>query len=289
MGLIQSNFSSSFNNVYPIKSPERKLYSPGIYDISNEEYHSSQGVSRSGLMLFQKSPLHYADQYLYGNKKKESRSLYVGKAVHTYVLEPKKFEENYFIAEKVDGRTKEGKKRNDEILTEAKGKVVIKQDDYEVIQSLGNAILHHPTASLFLKNAQVEKSIFWRDCTTNVMVKCRPDIWLPNIVADIKTTEDASYEAFQRDIFKYGYDMQTGMIQDGIYHRTQKKIETFVFIAVEKQPPYAVAIYDIDKDIIEYGHQKYKTLLKNFRDHEESQDWSGYKTRTITLPAYYNN
>jgi PDDEXK-like domain of unknown function (DUF3799) len=288
MVLSQSRVSNEpINNIISIR--EKKVFHPGMYDISNDEYHNSYGISRSGLMLFKRSPLHYADRYIKGNQKKDTKSIYLGKAVHKYVLEPDKFTDEYFLAEKVDGRTAEGKKRKQQILLEAKGKEIIQQDDFDLIESISNAILNHDTASLFLKGAQVEKSIFWRDCTTNVMVKCRPDILLQNVIADIKTTDDASLREFTKDVFKYGYHIQAAMMQDGIYHIIGKKIKTFVFIAIEKSSPYAVAIYDINKDIIEAGQNEYKELLKQFSEHEETQNWSGYKTTTICLPSYYNN
>jgi hypothetical protein len=282
----QDNFIDKTSNIISIKK-ETKIYVPGIYDISNDEYHSSNGVSRSALMLFKKSPLHYADKYIHGNNKKDTKAISVGKAVHKYILEPNKFNDEYYVADKVDRRTTEGRKRYNEMLCESNNKELILADDFNLIESLGNAILNHHTASLFLKDAKVEKSIYWRDCLTDVMVKCRPDILLSNITADIKTTEDASYKEFTRDVFKYGYHIQAAMMQDGIYHVLNKKIETFVFIAVEKKPPYAVAIYSIGQDVIEFGHKEYKETLKEFRDHQETNDWSGYKTQTINLPAYY--
>lgn len=287
MGLSHSVASNDpINNVISIR--EKKIFQPGIYDISNDDYHSSYGVSRSGLMLFKRSPLHYADRYIKGNQKKDTKSIYLGRAVHKYILEPDKFSDEYFVSEKVDGRTIEGKKRKQEILLEARSKEIIQQDDFDLIEAIGNAILNHELASLFLKDAQVEKSIFWRDCTTNVMVKCRPDILINNIVADIKTTEDASEHSFKRDFFKYGYDIQAAMIRDGIYHISNRQIETFISIAVEKYSPYAVAIYPIDIEVIDHAHQEYKELLKRFTECEEKQEWKGYRATTITLPSYYN-
>lgn len=50
-----------------------KTYNPGIYEIENEDYHNSNGLSRSALLTFRKSPLHYWDEYKNENKKEEKR------------------------------------------------------------------------------------------------------------------------------------------------------------------------------------------------------------------------
>jgi hypothetical protein len=112
---------------------------------------------------------------------------------------------------------------------------------------------------------------------------------LPNIIGDIKTTNDASPRSFQRDIMKYGYHIQAAMVQDGIYHVTKKMIETFVFIAIEKEEPYAIGIYELDKESIQKGREEYKALLDDYIPYQEKdvKIWPGYKPTVISLPAYY--
>ena len=264
-------------------------YTPGIYDISNDDYHGADGLSRSGLMLFKKSPLHYANKYM-DAKKIESGStpaMILGSAVHTSILEPEQFCNRYFVADKVDGRTKEGKKRMEEIAIEAGSREILSSAVFEEVEKMSRSFLQNEIACQFLKDAQVEKSIFWKDSHTNTLLKCRPDIWLPNMIGDVKTTVDASPKSFQRDIAQYGYHIQAAMIQDGIFHITGKRITEYVTLAIEKTEPYAIGIYMLDHESIERGRQEYRELMELYNDSCERQVWRGYQPCTISLPAYY--
>jgi hypothetical protein len=264
---------------------------PGIYDIENEDYHNSEGLSRSALMKFKISPLHYWSEYKKEGRKKETNTpaLILGNAVHTYILQPEEFDEYYCVSEKPDQRTTKGKEDWAEIQHNNRGKIIISTAVYEEVQKLGRAFLTHELAKKFLVGVQVEKSVFWKDSKTNILCKARPDIWLQNIIADIKTTNDASPRSFQRDIMKYGYHIQAAMVQDGIYHVTKKMIETFVFIAIEKEEPYAIGIYELDKESIQKGREEYKALLDDYIPYQDKdvKIWPGYKPTVISLPAYY--
>ena len=50
----------------------RLNHTPGIYDISNDEYHNSHAISRSMLMDFKKNPYYYWYKYHSGKFEKES-------------------------------------------------------------------------------------------------------------------------------------------------------------------------------------------------------------------------
>lgn len=268
-----------------------KKYNPGIHDIENEDYHNSEGLSRSALLTFKKSPLHYWNSYKNKKHTKEgdSQALVIGNAVHTYILQKEKFNDYYLISNKPDQRTSKGKEEWAHIKNQSNGKIILSEDIFQEVEKLGNSFLSHDLAKKFLEGAKIEKSIFWKDLNTNILCKARPDIWLPNIMADIKTTNDASPRSFQRDIIKYGYHIQAAMVQDGIYHVTNKMIETFVFIAIEKEDPYAIGIYELDKDSIDKGREEYRYLLEEYRPYQENeiQIWPSYKPTVISLPAYY--
>lgn len=266
-----------------------KMFYPGVYDISIDEYHEAGGLSRSGLMLFKKSPLHYADYYREKNKspKQDSPALQLGNLVHAYILEPKLFTERYFVSDKPPQTSKIGKAVWEEIQKRANGKTVISTETFNYVEKMGQSFLTNDLAAEFLKGARIEQSIFWKDSKTNTLLKSRPDIWLPNMLGDVKTAADASPRAFQRDIINYGYHIQAAMMQDGIYHIEKKKITEYVCLVVEKSPPYAIAIYMLDQTAIERGREEYKALIEEYSEYESKQVWPGYKPTVISLPAYY--
>lgn len=266
-------------------------YNPGIYEIENEDYHNSEGLSRSALLTFKRSPLHYWAEYKSEGKKieKDSLAILIGNAVHTFILQPQLFTDYYHVADKPDLRTTKGKEEWALIQKEHGDKTIISTEQFSLIHEIGQAFLKHEIANQFLKNAQVEKSIFWKDSKTGILCKTRPDIWLPNIIADIKTSSDASSRTFQRDLMKYGYHIQAAMVQDGIYHITNKMIETFVFIVIEKEFPFAIGIYELDKESIKIGRDEYKGLLHDYLpyQYDKLDTWPSYKPTVISLPSYY--
>lgn len=268
-----------------------KKYKPGIYDIENHEYHNSDGISRSGVMLFKKSPLHYWNKYQNPDRHSDTMTpqMIMGSAVHTYIMEPTKFYDQYYIEEKIDRRTKEGKDRSERLQLLNMGKQGISADMFDQIERMNESFHNNEYASAFLKDAQIEKSIYWEDVHSGVLCKARPDIWKNNVICDIKTTQDASLKAFQGSMAKYGYHIQAAMIQDGLHHAQNIRITDYIFIAIETVEPYAIGIYILDQDAIQKGHNEYKQIIKDFSLYQEKNltVWPGYAPTTISLPAYY--
>lgn len=65
---------------------------PGIYyDISNDEYHSGIGISKSGLDLIAKSPAHYKAVVDGLVKREPTKAQSLGTAFHELLLEPELF------------------------------------------------------------------------------------------------------------------------------------------------------------------------------------------------------
>lgn len=69
---------------------------PGVYpDLSNEEYHGGPGISKSGLDLIHRSPLHYRAAKTAANDNEPTSAQFIGTAFHSLVLEPEKFSQLY--------------------------------------------------------------------------------------------------------------------------------------------------------------------------------------------------
>lgn len=269
---------------------------PGIYtDLSNESYHSSQGISRSGVMKFKTSPVHYWHEYLSGLKASNDStpSMIFGTALHELILEPNKFNEKYLIVEKVDRRTKEGKEYwlNVECKIKIENRIALDSETYRELCCIKDSILSHPQAKELIEDAVYESSIFWSDPETQVLCKARPDIMHGHMIVDIKTTEDAHPDSFRYSIRKYGYHVQAAMLLDGMNQAKEKSIDSdikescnsFIIIAVEKKPPYAVAVYVLDEAAIEAGRQIYKSALVDYKKCLEKNHWPSYQTQIISI------
>lgn len=72
---------------------------PGVYEgIPNAEYHGSPGISKSGLDLVHRSPMHYNAVVTAANDRTPTPAQEIGTAVHMAILEPEEFAKTYCMA-----------------------------------------------------------------------------------------------------------------------------------------------------------------------------------------------
>lgn len=265
----------------------------GLYDgISNADYHGGPGVSKSGLDLVTRSPLHYYSAYLDPNRelRDETPAMRIGTAIHTAVLEPDEFGRRYKVMPKgVDRRTKIGKEIYEGVLAECEaiGAEIISHDDYTTAMRIQKSCWSHPMSKQILGAGKAEQSAFWTDAETGVLCKCRPD-WLldgnPNhAVLDLKSTVDASPDEFIRSAYKYRYHVSAAWYLDGVEQATGHKPDAFMFLAVEKTAPYAVAFYYADEEMLAAGRAEYRRALRTYADCLSSGKWPGYEPKLVPL------
>jgi exodeoxyribonuclease VIII len=110
---------------------------------------------------------------------------------------------------------------------------------------------------------------------------------LPRLLADLKTTRDASPRGFGSAIANYGYAIQAAHYIAGC-RSVGHEIENFVFLAVEKEPPYAVGCYVLTPDVLASAETKRLALLDLLATCRATNRWPAYSDRieTISLPAW---
>jgi len=255
------------------------------YNLPNAEYHAHPAISKSGLDRINQSPAHYRSWLT--EPRKETPALALGSAAHAYILERDSFFDRYAVSpDGIDRRTKDGKAAWAEFETQSAGKTVIKIEDLQQITAMAGRVWWHQSARELLSEGRAEVSVFGN--LWGVDVKCRPD-WLreDGIVVDLKTTDDASPDAFPSSVAKWRYHVQAALYQD-ILALLGIKIKAFVFIAVEKNPPYAVGVYELDAASIEVGRELYQTNLATYKTCIETGQWPAYSPaiETIQLPRW---
>jgi hypothetical protein len=267
----------------------------GIYlDLSSSDYHSDKNsISRTALMDFKKSPRKYWAKHLNPNRPiEESKpSWEFGTAFHTLILEPHLFEQQYFVLpEKVKlkdvGRVAYDAYKEIEKQAESTQLHVLSQNDYKKLSAMQDSLYSNARAKELIEDAIYESSYFWKDKSSGLMVKSRPDIIQGNIYIDLKTIDDASPQNYQREMAKYGYHTQGAIVKDGCRILENRIIKACINICIEKQYPYCVATYIIDDAAIEAGHVDYKNqllALKHSRVYNEYQD---YELQIISLPTW---
>ena len=266
------------------------IYPKGKYStaqLSLAKYHNEvEAVSKTNLDHINVSYAHY----LY-NKEHPVMSalsgpipkcLVEGSALHCLVLTPEEFTKEFKILPVgLNRRTREGKALYQQILSQ--GVPVLSAPVFTRLEAMAGAILNHPSASALLKNGAPESSYIWTDPDTGVTCKCRPDYLSRLMIPDIKSCQDASYEAFQRAIIDHRYHVQGAYFVDGV-KAVDGQRRDFVLIAVEKEAPFAVAVYKLDEETLEQGRLEYKRNLQTYKTYQEHPErWTGYESMVMTM------
>lgn len=255
--------------------------------ITNAEYHDAPGVSKSDLDLINRSPAYY--RYVKNDIREQTTAMLFGSMVHKLVLESEDFDEEYIIAPDVDRRTKKGKEIWEEFNAELKNKIAIGRPLYESAKSVAESVMNHPIAARLLQGGQAESSWFWEE--NGVKCKCRPDYLRGDIkcVIDLKTTQNASPESFTKIAYDYRYHVQAAWYLRGL-RECGADVENFIFIAVEKDPPYTVCVYTADDLMIQLGNDIANANFKTLCDCMISSNWYGYEENpeihSLSLPDW---
>ena len=265
------------------------IIKPGFYEsLSNEDYHGSDGFSRSQLKEYGELPEKFYYKYLSGLAPKvKGKALDIGSAFHVLVQEPHLFNSEFAVIGKIDKRTKEGKKMYAEFEAENKGKIILLESEYDELCAMRDSVFKNKFAADILNHpkTQFETSIFWEDKETGLTLKCRPDMLVSGVIGDLKSTKDASPREFQYSCTKYDYYMQAGMMSEGL-ESIGETLQSFLFVICEKARPYSSACYFLSDEAIEYGVNKCKDLTRRLAHSLEKNDWPGYEMQEIDLPNY---
>ena len=129
---------------------------------------------------------------------------------------------------------------------------------------------------------------------TGEQCKCRVDCIMQmggaTYIVDIKTAENAASDEFTRKSIKYGYPMQAAMYSEGVKKATGTNC-SFVFVIIEKEPPYAVNIMQADGLHVQYGYDLFREAIGIYHDCKINNNWYGYlgkfnNVNVLGLPAY---
>ena len=263
-------------------------FEDGIYpDMSIDDYHNSEGISRSSLMLMKKTPYHFWYEKESGSAKPRTATpaMIMGDLVHTLCLEPELYEERFAVGPDIKKTTKAGKEAWAAFGLSLGNRDAIKVADLEQAQAMASSFRGDKTCSAILIDAKFEQSIFFTHEATGLQCKARPDLWSGNVIGDLKTTEDASERAFQASCHKFGYFVQAGMMKQAL-KSINIDMSLFAFLAVEKEAPHAVASYPLSLEALEYGSNLFDELMIKLKTCKDEGFWPSYGTKELGLPGY---
>lgn len=259
--------------------------------MTEKEYREHPAISRSELWKIRESPEKF--KYYKDNPEEPTPALIFGQAFHKLALQPESFEEEFAVSPQVDRRTKEGKAIWAEFCEQSEGKTLITAEDYQIASEMCASLYNAPFVKKLL-SGEKEKEFFWTDDLTGEECKCRADcissVGNVDIVSDLKSASSGDLEHFTKDSINYGYDFQAGMYTEGVEKCTGKSY-SFVFIVVEKNPPYAVNVLQADELFVKRGKDLFRELIGIYHDCKTTGDWYGYLGKykvinSLSLPAW---
>lgn len=253
--------------------------------ITNEQYHADPAVSASHLKAVMQSPYHYWSRYVDPERKpiEPTAAMRLGSLAHCAILEPHELPQRYGVTP--DRRSTAGRAAAEQMAAE--GIEAVTSSDMALARSMATAVRNHPAAAALLADGKAEQSFWWDDLPTGMRCKCRPDWYFGSTVVDIKTTTDASPQAFARAVATFAYHVQAAHYLAGLHGA-----ERFVFCAVEKTYPHAVALYELDADALALGRTTRDNALDVIAGCQAANVWPGYgdtAIQTLSLPKWASN
>lgn len=282
---------------------------PGVYeDITAAHYFALPYVNNSRLSLLKRSPAHLQADIATPAMTTDAQKL--GTAAHHAILEPDVFEQRYTLGGSCAAELKSGARKGEKCGATGSLRVdgewycgkhkpdsepdtidVLSYEEYRACVGMRDAMRSHPRIRRLLEaDGRNELTVVWDDAETGVRCKARLDRLVHEfggVVLDVKTTQDARADEFERSVFHWGYFRQLGFYQDGLTaHGFEMK--HLVIAAVEKTAPWAVAGFRLSDAAADAGREELRILLRRYAECMEKDEWPAYPAdiRELSLPSY---
>lgn len=265
---------------------------PVVYnDLSNENYHNSQGLSSTQLKtIAEKSYAHFIYE-----QRKESKAKDDGSRVHMACLESEEiFNSTYLCSDAkapplshnkgkdawkeyckdkgLDPDNEETKLRGDAwkkawFMWKHDGKQQITKQEYdETIEII--RLMQQSPIDFSDGNCLKEHSIYWKEefCNKEIILKARPDMWFmrTNELIDLKTIDDARLRNCNTAIYKYNYHWSLVFHAKGIEAVTGQRVENLGWVFVEKKRPFAMQFIQMPEEMRAHAEECVHKALKKY-------------------------
>lgn len=258
-----------------------------VEDLDEEEYHRHPALSASGAKRLLPPSCPALFKWERDNGRPPKRDYDVGHIAHARLLGVggeavivKTTAKDGTSADATDYRTKSAQDHRDAIR--AAGNIPLLATEMAAVEAMVAAVRAHPDAGPLFVDGRPELSLFWEDWAHGVSRRARLD-WLTGTTAvDLKTCVSAEPKAFAKTVFNLGYELQQVFYTDGI-RELLPDVDDFLFVAVEKTPPYLVEVYRLDVQALRIGRQRVDQALRTFADCERTGVWPGYGRGVQTL------
>ena len=260
-----------------------------IHNLLDEDYRKAEGFNASGLKKTIRSLAHWkADQ---DEKKEPTKALIFGIVFHHLLLTPDAPMRVVVKPDDFDGRSAAGKAW----LAQNREAMTISAAEVKQAERMVESIRKHPSASLAFGTGKPEVSVFheWKNPYTNEVLQLKGRMDFVNdgaSIVDAKSCEDARPVSFNQDASEYGYFLQATFYCEFLWNplcdvlgRSQDKKTDFVFVAVEKTPPYALKCYAVSHGTFAHYKPRIEEELTKYALAKASGYYPGYPEEVAHL------
>lgn len=282
-----------------------KVFKPGIYPLSDEAYFAAEGANASGLKHILRSPAYFKQQK--ENPKEPSYQMIDGTGIHCAVLQPDEYDNRYVVLPdnaplKPTEKMIADPNPKPEIASRvqfwnvfeksAEGKTIITQDKDKLYRGIGSLLRDNSEVAPLLENGKAEQAIFAVDPVTKKLCKCKPDFLTRvgdyKIMLELKTTDDARPDAFQRTAYNFGYYTSAAFYCDVMDWAGLGRPDGYFILAVERDAPHGFKLYELSEEALDYGERMYRKALDLYSYCVDTQEWPNYDTtiELLSLPGW---
>jgi hypothetical protein len=264
----------------------------GITNTPAHLYHQLPGVSASMLRKYWRSTPAHA-RVAIESTVEETDAMVRGSMIHQLTLEPTKPIQGVVEIPQVYP-AKDGEKPWHNGATYCKNWIAtqkanrlqpVTRDELEKIQTTARTLVDR-YAPIFAQGIG-ELTACCHLPELDVSLRCRLDWVHPgSTLYDLKTARDASEKGFDSAIWDNGYHLQAAMYLDvwNAIAGEENRKDSFAFIAIEPEPPYASSIVVLSPDMIALGREAYLAALVMHCKCVRENNWPGYESGRVCHP-----
>jgi hypothetical protein len=268
-----------------------------IRKTTRAEYDAIDADNFSSIKHIEKSPAHYLHRKQSGDDE-DTDARIRGRVTHWAIFEPQRWQADVASWHGVQRRGKQWDEFRRYHLDHSRE--IVTDSMHAEIEALASAIRSSPQVAPYLAKGQAETTVTWEYCFGSPKI-LPSHCWSANCkgrldfisehnggaILDLKTTFDASPDAFGRTVFRNDYHVQAAFYVDGVRAATGRELP-FIFIAAEASAPYVVQAYRVPEEVLELGREKYRGWLQKLHECRTRNQWHGYAaTETeLVLPRW---
>lgn len=217
------------------------------------------------------SPLQY--KFRKENSRFDTDAFRLGRAGHTAILEPERFERDYAVWR---GKTKRDARIEAyaQFLADNEGKTQLTVAQYDAAWRVAKAASLHPVAGPLLREAgESELVVRWTHPSTGIPCKARIDRLTTNLI-DLKLSRDITPALFSGAAARYGYAFQLAFYRDGVIS-TMKRTPPTKIIAIQNSEPHDIAVFNLPTETLTLGNEQVERAMAKLAECTASGEWPG--------------